>query len=113
MLAVALIKVALLREWNALELYTQIQDDHDTTKDNDPNAPYNSKTGCYTQFQVQKRRFQELILGNITFLDRGGCFVKGLERGNNGGNTADHADRRRCRKEATLQYVKTLNVTEL
>ena len=39
--------------------------------------------------------------------------MKGLERGNNGGNTADHADRRRCRKEATLQYVKTLNITEL
>lgn len=90
---------------------SQLHADH-ATDDRDPQVPLNRKTCLYSNIHVQKRRFQELKLGDIHFTDADSHELKTYREGD-GPPSKEFAALYKSRKKATNDYVKTIGVEDV
>ena len=89
-----------------------LQADH-ATDDWDPKHVYNRKTAKYSDIREQKRRFQEILLGDITFLDSNGHNIKTLVDGDAKRANPKFLALRESRKSKKEAFVATLDVGKL
>jgi len=109
--AVAVIEKALLDKATVSELAGQLVGDH-TKDDEDPKVPYNRKVNGYSFFDEPVRRFQEVHLADMSFIDFNQHQFKSRRDGDDK-KDKEYTRLRESRKKATEEYVKTIKVDEL
>lgn len=110
--AVCIIEVAMRDELSVIEIAVKIHADH-KTDDNDENAPYNRKTGLLSKIHDRTHRYQEILLGEIQFIDVTSHHLKSIQSKDFAQNHPSFVALRKSREEATLKHVRSLNVDEL
>lgn len=110
--AVHLIGMALTENWDVYDLCSRLQADH-ATDDWDEDVLYNRKTNSYSQIRYHTYRFQEILLGDLQFIEIGEHQAKTREEGDNKRSEPAFRALYESRHQRTVEYARKLDISAL